>query len=131
MGRMHAIAARSLVVALAVAALGCNGRLERQSADAAGDSRSRAEVAAPAADESEYGTLDAEGFSSEAERTRAMESQASDLRQQYEDAMANAANDEDRIRAYQEFEQGRQELNEMSEGDLGDGEDAFAPPPEP
>ena len=65
----------------------------------------------------------------EAERTRAMESQAADLRRQYDDAMANAASEEEKIRAYQEFEQGRQELNEMSEGDAGDGEDAYAPPP--
>ena len=70
-----------------------------------------------------------DGFSSEAERTRAMESQAADLRRQYDDAMANAASEEEKIRAYQEFEQGRQELNEMSEGDAGDGEDAYAPRP--
>jgi uncharacterized protein YjiS (DUF1127 family) len=126
---MFAPPTRPLVLVLAVAAAGCDGRLERRSAGAAGDPRSAA-----AADESNA-TADAEptadgGFSSEAERTRAMEAQAADLKRQYDDAMANAATEEEKLRAYQEFEQGRQELDEMSDDDLGDGDDAYAPPPE-
>jgi hypothetical protein len=46
--------------------------------------------------------------------------------------MAEATTDEERLRAYDEFERGRLELNEMAgSASADDGEDAFAPPPEP
>jgi uncharacterized protein YjiS (DUF1127 family) len=121
---------RLLVVALATAALGCDGRLERRTDSA--DAAARPAAAQSGADEAAEPEADASagGFSSEAERTRAMEAQAADLKRQYDDAMANAATEEEKLRAYQEFEQGRQELDEMSDDDLGDGDDAYAPPPE-
>jgi hypothetical protein len=113
-------------VVAAGAVVACGGRLERAPArgaerPAAADSEAIADVQ----EEEAQG-----GFSSEAERTRAMEAQAADLRQQYEDAMASAATEEEKIRAYQEFEQGRQELNEISDDGDG-GDDAYAPPPVP
>jgi hypothetical protein len=55
-----------------------------------------------------------------------MEEQSAELQRQYEDAIANATTDEERMRAYQEFEDGRQKLNEMAEAGV---EDEFAPPP--
>jgi uncharacterized protein YjiS (DUF1127 family) len=122
--------ARQLLLAVdaAAAVTACDGRLERAPAE-----RPAAGAAVDAGDESEPTVAeDAAGaaFSSEAERTRAMEAQAEELRQRYEAAMADAATEEEKLRAYQEFEQGRQELDQMSEGDLGDGEDAYPPPPE-
>lgn len=120
---------RLAALALAGCALACGGRLERA---APSDSSPAVGAGAGVAAESEVtGDDPVDGaFSSEAERTRAMEAQAADLKQHYDEAMAGAASEEEKIRAYQEFEQGRQELNEMSESDLGEGDDAYAPPPE-
>jgi hypothetical protein len=113
-----------VAVCAGLAAAGCGGRLER--APAAAPAADAGEPAAPLVESPVEG-----GFSSEAERTRAMEAQAAELQQQYKDSMANAATEEEKLRAYQEFEQGRQELNEIAEDDFGDGDDAYAPPPEP
>ncbi len=72
---------------------------------------------------------------SEGERTRLMEQKADDLVQQYQDAQATATTAEDRVKAYQEFEKGRQELNQQAEGDAAapaaGANDEYAPPPEP
>lgn len=129
---MLPLTTRLLAVALIAAAVACGGRLERKSSDDAESSARPAPV--EAADAAEDTPSDAagegSGFSSEAERTRAMEAQAADLKRQFEDAVANAATEEEKLRAYQEFEQGRQELDEMSDDDLGDGDDAYAPPPD-
>lgn len=129
---MSPLPTRLLAVVLAAAAVACGGRLERKSSND-GETSGRAAPAAEA-DSAEASPEEAagegEGFSSEAERTRAMEAQAADLKRQYDDAVANAATEEEKLRAYQEFEQGRQELNEMSDDDLGDDDDAYAPPPE-
>lgn len=125
------LGARLLALAALAVLTACNGRLERApaaSSAAAGEPASRPESTAS---EQDAGPATEGGFSSEAERTRAMETQAADLRQQYEEAMASATTEEEKIRAYQEFEQGRQELDEMSEGDLGESDDAYPPPPQP
>lgn len=119
---------RLAALALAACALACGGRLERA---APADSSSAGGAGTGVAAEPEVAADDpVDGaFSSEAERSRAMEAQAADLQQRYEEAIADAGSEEEKIRAYQEFEQGRQELNEMSESDLGEGDDAYAPPP--
>lgn len=69
---------------------------------------------------------------SEGERTRLMEQRAEDLVQQYNDAQATATTAEERVKAYQEFERGRQELNQTAEGEAPAAEsDEYAPPPAP
>jgi len=119
--------ARFLLLA-AAAVSACDGQLERAPAERPAAGSAADDVAASES----AAAAEAEGaaFTSEAERTRAMEAQAADLKRQFDDAMANAASEEEKLRAYQEFEQGRQELDQMAEGDLGDGEDAYPPPPE-
>lgn len=113
----------SILVVL-LAAVACGGRLERAPAGSAERPATGGTQSVAAEEPAAQG-----GFSSEAERTRAMETQAAELQQQLKDSMANAATEEEKIRAYQEFEQGRQELNEISESGAADGEDAYAPPP--
>ena len=72
---------------------------------------------------------------SEGERTRLLEQKADDLVQQYHDAQATATTAEERVKAYQEFEKGRQELNQAADGEAAPAEpaasDEYAPPPEP
>ena len=123
---MEMVSAKSgiAIVGLAAAALvaGCGGRLER-TPRADGEAASAAGGYAPAVEGEE-------SFASEAERTRAMEQRAAELEQSLQQAMAEAATEEERVRAYEEFEQGRLELNEMAESETADeGEDAYAPPP--
>lgn len=61
---------------------------------------------------------DSGGYDSEASRTRAMEAQAADLEQRYRDAMDDPdATEAEKMRAYQEFEAGRQRLNETAASD--------------
>jgi len=124
---MEMVSAKSgiAIVGLAAAALvaGCGGRLER-TPRADGEAASAAAETPPVEDE--------EDFASEAERTRAMEQRAAELEQSLQQAMAEAATEEERARAYEEFEQGRLELNEMAESEsTDDSEDAYPPPPEP
>ena len=94
-----------------------------------------AESAPASADESTAATAPAgEGAPlSEGERTRLMEQKADDLVQQYHDAQATATTAEERVKAYQEFEKGRQELTQTSEGDAAQpaASDEYAPPPNP
>jgi len=67
----------------------------------------------PPSDDATY--EDSGGYDSEAARTRAMEAQAADLEQKYRDAMADPnATEAEKLRAYQEFEAGRQRLNETA-----------------
>lgn len=113
-----------LPVLLAATALAsaCSGRLEHAP---------RADHEAAADSAAEQGDLAAaEGFTSEAERTRAMEERAAELEQSLRAAMTEASTDEERQRAYEEFEQGRLELEEMAESAPADDEgDAYGEPP--
>jgi len=122
------LAVLPLVLAAAVALSGCEGKLRKKGeAPETGESRNIEEEEAWQA----YGADDAvAGYASEAERTSAMEAKARDLQLQLDDAVANAETDEERVRAYQEFESGRQELNEMAEED-DSSTDEYAPPPGP
>lgn len=64
---------------------------------------------------------DSGGYDSEAARTRAMESRAADLEQKYRDALADPdATEAEKLRAYQEFEAGRQSLDETAESEPAD-----------
>jgi len=109
----------------------CDGHVERSSsADDQATDRASGDAA--------YSDDESKGYATEADRTRAMEAKAAAVENRYRESMSEAATPEDRVRAYQEFEQGRQELNEMGEddepyadpGDAGDDEgDAFGPPP--
>lgn len=114
----------SLVLTLLVAGLlaaACDGQLRRKGEASTPPDRNVSEEE----DWEAYGSDDAvAGYAGEAERTEAMEQQAAAMQQTYDDAIANATTDEERMRAYQEFEDGRQELNEMAE-------DEYAPPPAP
>jgi hypothetical protein len=112
----------SVIVSAAAAGLlaACEGRFERAPRADEAASSVEATVAVP----------EVEGFASAAERTRAMEERAAELEQSLDQAMAEATTEEERLRAYEEFERGRLELNEMAEStSLDDGEDAFPPPP--
>lgn len=61
---------------------------------------------------------DSGGYDSESARTRAMAAQAEDLEQRYRDAMNDPdATEAEKLRAYQEFEAGRQRLNETAGSD--------------
>jgi len=67
---------------------------------------------------------DSGGYDSQSSRTRAMEAQAADLEQRYRDAMNDPdATEAEKMRAYQEFEAGRQQLNETGASDA-DEEDS-------
>jgi len=120
------------MVLVAAFAAACHGHIERASSDGE-----------QAASDDAYGVQaapdDAGGYTSEAERTRAMEAKADAVQQRYKESMADASTPEDKVRAYQEFEQGRQELNAMGEDDdpsyddagdsADDSGDSFGPPP--
>jgi hypothetical protein len=114
--------------ACAVVCLACGQtqRVDRPAESARTDADESAAAAAPADDGRPL---------SEGERTRLMEQKADDLVQQYHDAQATATTAEERVKAYQEFEKGRQELNQTSEGDAAPAQpaasDEYAPPPEP
>jgi hypothetical protein len=64
-----------------------------------------------------------------------MQQKADDLVQQYHDAQATATTAEERVKAYQEFEKGRQELDQTADGEAAPpppaASDEYAPPPEP
>jgi hypothetical protein len=120
---------RSLPLVLAcLAALafaGCEGKLRKKGEPSAAAGRNISEEEAWEA----YGSDEAAaGYSTESARTEAMEAKAAELQRQYEDALANARTDEERARAFQDFESGRAELNRMAEDDGGAG-DEYAPPP--
>jgi len=130
---MKSVMGWSMVLVAALAAA-CHGHLERASSNDDGQAPSDDAYGAQATPD------ESGGYSSEAERTRAMEAKADAVQQRYKESMAAAATPEDQARAYQEFEQGRQELNAMGEdddtsydeaiGDPGsDSGDSFGPPP--
>ena len=117
-----------LTIAVAFAVLGCGPSGNVDEGRARDDAGARAEDSA--AEELDEATSESGDFPSAAERTRAMEERAAALEREFREAMADATSEEERVRAYQEFERGREELNEMGEGDAGD-DDAYGPPPEP
>jgi hypothetical protein len=111
----------ALVLSTVSVLAACSGRLER--APRGDETAAAAEAGGSAAEET---------FSSEAERTRAMEERAAELESSLQQAMEEAATDEERQRAYEEFEQGRLELEEMAESAPADDEgDAYGEPPAP
>ena len=102
----------------------CQGRLERAP-------RGADETAADSSYETGADAVDDE-FASEAGRTEAMEDLAIEAQERFDEAMADATTDEERIRAYEEFEQQRLDLNEMAESEsTAEDGDAFGPPPAP
>jgi hypothetical protein len=70
----------------------------------------------PAGDSGDSAYEESSGYDSQSARTQAMEDRAAELEQRYREAMADEnASEQDKIRAYQEFERERQKLNEMAE----------------
>jgi hypothetical protein len=108
---------------LALLAAGCGG--SRSAEERAESLRSDSEQEAWQAWEEEAGGDGASA--SEGDRTAAMEEHAADSQAAFEESMANATTDEERLRAYEEFEADRAELNRMAEDD--GSSDEYAPPP--
>jgi len=123
-----------LLLALAVATAGCNGRL--RSSD-----EPRAENAPPPEDAyyddgvdqeasgDEGYTDDSGGYASEADRTAAMEARSAEAQSEFQDAMASARTPEEKAAAYQKYEDARREVNQMAEDGGGGADDSYGPPP--
>ena len=117
-------------IAAGLAVLACGPSGSGKEGQAGGAKRAPASASGQVDEVDDVAAEGGGDFPSAAERTRAMEERAAALEQEFRAAMAAATSEEERVRAYQEFERGREELNEMGgEGDGGD--DAYGPPPEP
>lgn len=88
-----------------LAAAGCGPTVERRTV----------EGAPPPGGQSGYGSGDGGGYSTEAERTQAMEAKAADIEARQRELMASGASEEELLRSAQELEAERQQLNEMGE----------------
>ncbi|HSM13748.1 MAG TPA: hypothetical protein VLA66_06740 [Thermoanaerobaculia bacterium] len=100
---------RGWLVATLLASLvaaGCGPTVERRTVEGAPP---------PSAGESGYGAGDGGGYSTEAERTQAMEAKAADIEARQQELMASGASEEELLEAAQALEAERQELNEMGE----------------
>lgn len=93
-------------VVVSLAAAGCGPTVERRTVSGAPP---------PAEGQGGYGSSDSGGYSTEAERTQAMAARAADLEARQQELMASGASEEELLRAAQELEAERQQLNEMGE----------------
>lgn len=97
-------------ILVSLAAAGCGPTVERRTV----------EGAPPPGGQSGYGSGDGGGYSTEAERTQAMEAKAADIEARQQELMASGASEEELLRASQELEAERQQLNDMAEDSPGD-----------
>jgi len=131
---MRSRATTLVLLALTVAAAGCNGRL-RSSDEPRADSAPPPEdsyyddgVDQEASGDEGYAE-DSGGYATEADRTAAMESRSAEAQSEFQDAMAEARTPEEKAAAYQKYEDARREVNQMAEGGGGADDDSYGPPP--
>lgn len=86
-----------------------------------------------AVDRTDYGADAEDPVSSEAARTRDLESRAERMNRDLRESLDDAESEDDVLRAYQEFEASRLELNEVAEEDeleeTDELDDEYAPEP--
>lgn len=118
---MKAIQAVLLGVVV-VSAVGCSGKMGDHPADSPSGQDAQAASSddyAPADDTSSDGTDAA--YSSEAEKTQAMEQKAADLDAKRREMMQNGGSDAELMQAAQEDQAGRDELNQTGQDDSNGG----------
>ena len=112
-----------LLGAVVVSAVGCSGKMGDHPADSPSGQDAQAASSddyAPADDASSDGTDAA--YSSEAEKTQAMEQKAADLDAKRREVMQNGGSDAELMQAAQEDQAGRDDLNQTGEdGSNGGG----------